>query len=204
MSELGRRNNYCGWTGRNPQYCGWTKSISHHLRNPGMMIPPVHTNQHWFSMGSIWCRIPSIHFMLSENEDCMSSGRQRVRLEDSHEIHCKSRTTNGFLQANQGFLGAKWISSIHSEGQARPTFSTGLAVFLHRVNESDHVSPLFQKGLRCKRNPRGVFHDIECQVVWDVSQLWVRSWASLTQTKSGKSLRNTDSRVSKNRSTWTG
>ena len=40
----------------------WTKSISHHLRNPGM-IPSVNTNNKWFpSLG--WCRMLSIHSMI--------------------------------------------------------------------------------------------------------------------------------------------
>ena len=36
-------------------YCGWTKSISHHLRNPGMMIPlQITTNSGlpWFQSGA--------------------------------------------------------------------------------------------------------------------------------------------------------
>ena len=44
------------------RYCGWTKSISHHLRNPGMVIPPCKYQRTWFRMASKWWeRILSIH-----------------------------------------------------------------------------------------------------------------------------------------------
>ena len=64
--------------------------ILHHLRNPGIMIPPENTNQQWFVMVSRWCRILSIRSM-NKSDLLLASAARAAGKNDEFDGGCGSR-----------------------------------------------------------------------------------------------------------------
>ena len=110
-----------------------TKSISHHLGNPGMMIPLYNTNQQWLPMVSIWCRISTtsqivsnLGTLLKAVLPCTNMGHQFENKTVAHHSKREDCSLSGNnLPNGHSFLCLPWLIShsawLSSNAAARET-----------------------------------------------------------------------------------